>query len=86
MRMVEQLSAKETAASLGIREETVRTRLHRAKKLMREQLQTTLASALTDTFLFQDPRAREKTIRVRSLYPTILIPFSTRLLMGYFNL
>jgi DNA-directed RNA polymerase specialized sigma24 family protein len=38
MRMVEQLSAKETAASLGIREETVRTHL-RAKKLMREQLQ-----------------------------------------------
>jgi RNA polymerase sigma-70 factor (ECF subfamily) len=61
MRMVEQLSVKETAASLGIREETVRTRLHRAKKLMREQLQTTLASALTDAFPFQDPRCADFT-------------------------
>jgi RNA polymerase sigma-70 factor, ECF subfamily len=56
MRMVEQLSIKETACSLGLREETVKTRLHRARKLMREQLQTTLASALTDTFPFQDSR------------------------------
>jgi RNA polymerase sigma-70 factor (ECF subfamily) len=56
MRMVEQLSVRETACSLGIPEETVKTRLHRAKKLMREQLHTALASALTDTFPFQDPR------------------------------
>ncbi|WP_445500250.1 RNA polymerase sigma factor [Microvirga sp. G4-2] len=56
MRMVEQLDTKETACSLGLREETVKTRLHRAKALMREQLHTTLASALTDTFPFQDPR------------------------------
>jgi RNA polymerase sigma-70 factor (ECF subfamily) len=56
MRMVEQLSIKETACSLGLREETVKTRLHRATKLMRDQLQATLASALTDTFPFQDPR------------------------------
>ena len=61
MRMVEQLSVKETASSLGIREETVKTRLHRAKRLMREQLQTTLASALTDAFPFQDPRCAEFT-------------------------
>jgi RNA polymerase sigma-70 factor (ECF subfamily) len=56
MRMVEQLSIKETACSLSIPEETVKTRLHRARKLMRDQLQTTLASALIDTFPFQDPR------------------------------
>jgi RNA polymerase sigma-70 factor (ECF subfamily) len=61
MRMVEQLSVRETASSLGIPEETVRTRLHRAKKLMREQLQTKLGSALNDTFPFQDPRCAEFT-------------------------
>src|SRR5918994_4889737 len=61
MRMVEQLSVKETASSLGIPEDTVKTRLYRAKKLMREQLQTKLASALTDTFPFQDPRCAEFT-------------------------
>jgi RNA polymerase sigma-70 factor, ECF subfamily len=56
MRMVEQLSIRETACSLGIPEETVKTRLHRARKLMRGQLQAKLASALTDTFPFQDRR------------------------------
>jgi RNA polymerase sigma-70 factor (ECF subfamily) len=61
MRMVEQLSVKETASALGIPEETVKTRLHRAKKFMREQLQTELGSALTDTFPFQDPRCAEFT-------------------------
>ena len=35
--------------------------LHRAKKLMREQLQTKLGSALNDTFPFQDPRCAEFT-------------------------
>ena len=61
MRMVEQLSVKETAASLEIPEDTVKTRLHRAKKLMREQLQTELGSNLTDTFPFQDPRCAKFT-------------------------
>jgi RNA polymerase sigma-70 factor (ECF subfamily) len=61
MRMVEQLSVKETASVLGIREETVKTRLHRAKKLMREQLQTELGSALSDVFPFQDPRCARFT-------------------------
>jgi RNA polymerase sigma-70 factor (ECF subfamily) len=61
MRMVEQLSTKDTASALGIPEETVKSRLHRAKKLMREQLQTDLGSVLTDTFPFQDPRCAEFT-------------------------
>jgi RNA polymerase sigma-70 factor (ECF subfamily) len=56
LRMVEQLSIEETASSLGLREETVKTRLHRAKKLMRAQLETKLGSAFTDAFPFQDPR------------------------------
>jgi RNA polymerase sigma-70 factor (ECF subfamily) len=43
MRMIEQISGKKTASSLGISEITVRTRLHRAKKLMRDQLRITLA-------------------------------------------
>jgi RNA polymerase sigma-70 factor (ECF subfamily) len=61
MRMVEQLSIEETASSLGLREETVKTRLHRAKKLMRGQLETKLGSAFTDTFPFQDPRCASFT-------------------------
>jgi len=61
MRMVEQLSIKETASALGIPPETVKSRLYRAKRLMREQLDPTLASALTDTFPFQDPRCAHFT-------------------------
>jgi RNA polymerase sigma-70 factor (ECF subfamily) len=61
MRMVEELSVKETASSLGIPEETVKSRLYRAKKMMREQLEPTLASVLTDSFPFQDPRCGEFT-------------------------
>jgi RNA polymerase sigma-70 factor, ECF subfamily len=61
LRMVEQLSVEETAAALGLREETVKTRLHRAKKLMRAQLETKLGSAFTDAFPFQDPRCANFT-------------------------
>lgn len=61
MRMVEQLSIKETASALGVREETVKTRLHRAKKLLREKLQVAFGAALTDIFPFQDPRCADFT-------------------------
>jgi RNA polymerase sigma-70 factor (ECF subfamily) len=61
MRMVEQLSVQETASVLRIREATVKTRLYRAKKLLREQLQMKLGSALTDIFPFQDPRCANFT-------------------------
>jgi RNA polymerase sigma-70 factor (ECF subfamily) len=61
LRMVEQLSIEETASSLGLREETVKTRLHRAKKLMRAQLEAKLGSAFTDAFPFQDPRCANFT-------------------------
>ena len=61
MRMVEQLSIEETASALDLRTETVKTRLHRAKRLMRGQLEAKLGSALTDTFPFQDPRCASFT-------------------------
>ena len=38
LRRVEQMSAAEVAASLGINEVTVRTRLHRAQRLLRTEL------------------------------------------------
>ena len=61
MRMVEQLSIEETASALDLRAETVKTRLHRAKKLMRGQLETRLGSALSDTFPFEGPRCASFT-------------------------
>jgi 4a-hydroxytetrahydrobiopterin dehydratase len=53
MRNVEELSIEETAAQLDISPETVKTRLHRARKLLRQHLDEKLASVLKDTFPFE---------------------------------
>jgi RNA polymerase sigma-70 factor (ECF subfamily) len=50
LRDIEEMSVEETASHLGLRPETVKTRLHRARRLLREALNKTLASALTDVF------------------------------------
>jgi RNA polymerase sigma-70 factor (ECF subfamily) len=52
MRAVEEMSTEETALALGLRPETVKTRLHRARRLLRKALAAKLASALTDAFPF----------------------------------
>jgi RNA polymerase sigma-70 factor (ECF subfamily) len=56
MRAIEQMSVDETAAYLGLRKETVKTRLHRAKRLLRQALDPQLASALHDVFPFAGAR------------------------------
>ncbi len=52
MRDVEEMSIEETAILLRLRPQTVSSRLHRARKLLRQALQDKLASVFTDTFLF----------------------------------
>ena len=52
MREVEGLSTAETAASLAINEDTVKTRLHRAKRLLRDQLDRRLGPAAADIYPF----------------------------------
>ncbi len=52
MRDVEEMSIEETAVLLRLRPQTVSTRLHRARKLLRQALHDKLASVFTDTFLF----------------------------------
>jgi RNA polymerase sigma-70 factor (ECF subfamily) len=52
MREVEGLSTAETAASLSINEDTVKTRLHRAKRLLREQLDRQLGPAVSEIYPF----------------------------------
>ena len=54
MRDVEEMSTEETASSLGLRQETVRTRLHRARRLLRSALDEEIRSALKDRFPFAD--------------------------------
>lgn len=56
MRDVEEISIEETAAHLGLRPETVKTRLHRARRLLRATLKRRLSSGLADAFPFAGAR------------------------------
>jgi RNA polymerase sigma-70 factor (ECF subfamily) len=56
LRAVEEMSIEETASYLKLRPETVKTRLHRARRLLRQKLDAHLASALTDAFPFAGAR------------------------------
>ena len=56
LRDVEGASVQQTAKLLGIRQETVKTRLHRARRRLREILGEQFAAALKDVFPFERPR------------------------------
>jgi RNA polymerase sigma-70 factor (ECF subfamily) len=56
LRALEQMSVEDTAAALGIRPETVKTRFFRARRHLREQLGAELAAALGDSFPFAGAR------------------------------
>ena len=66
MRDVDEMSIEETATSLDIRPETVKTRLHRARRLLRKNLDGRLSTVLRDTFPFQGARCARITQAVMS--------------------
>ena len=66
MRDIEEMSTDETATNLGIQPETVKTRLHRARKLLRKTLDAKLATVLRDTFPFEGERCARITETVLS--------------------
>jgi len=72
MRDVEEMTIEETAHQLGLRPETVKTRLHRARRLLRQSLDETLASTLVDAFPFAGARCARITDAVldRLGFPT----------------
>ena len=61
MRELEECSVEDTAASLGLKPETVKTRLHRARRLLRAELNDALASTMTDAFPFLGARCDRMT-------------------------
>ena len=61
LREIEECSVEETASALGIRPETVKTRLHRARRLLRASLEDTLATTLGDAFPFLGSRCDRMT-------------------------
>lgn len=60
-RAVEGLSVEETADLLGLRPETVKTRLHRARKLLHERLDAEIGPVLFDAFPFAGRRCERLT-------------------------
>src|SRR4029450_8239657 len=56
MRDVEESTVDETANVLGVKSETVRTRLHRARRMLRDRLGEQFAAVLKDVFPFERPR------------------------------
>ncbi len=55
-RLVEEMSIEETASLLGLRPETVKTRLHRARALLRADLERQVGPMLTAAFPFAGKR------------------------------
>ena len=60
-RVIEGMSVEETAELLGIKPETVKTRLHRARQLVRDQLNNKIGPVLMDAFPFAGRRCERMT-------------------------
>ncbi len=60
-RIVEGMSVEETADLFGLKPETVKTRLHRARLLLRAELDKQLGPALTSSFPFDGRRCERMT-------------------------
>jgi RNA polymerase sigma-70 factor (ECF subfamily) len=64
MREIEAMSIEETAAILDLEPATVKTRLHRARRLLRQALDEQLSSTLTEAFPFEGKRCQQTADRV----------------------
>ena len=60
-RVIEGMSIEETSELLGIKPETVKTRLHRARQLVRDQLDKQIGPVLMDAFPFAGWRCERMT-------------------------
>jgi RNA polymerase sigma-70 factor (ECF subfamily) len=63
-RVIEGMSVEETADLLGLQPKTVKTRLHRARRLVREQLDKQIGPVLMDAFPFAGRRCERMTSAV----------------------
>jgi RNA polymerase sigma-70 factor, ECF subfamily len=60
-RVVEGMSVEETADILDLKPETVKTRLHRARQLLRDQLEQQIGPIFTEAFPFAGRRCERMT-------------------------
>jgi RNA polymerase sigma-70 factor (ECF subfamily) len=64
LREIEECTVEETAAQTGLKPETVKTRLHRARRLLRRALQEELSTILNGAFPFLGARCDRIAQRV----------------------
>jgi RNA polymerase sigma-70 factor (ECF subfamily) len=74
MRDIEDMSVEETADLLGLRAATVKTRLHRARRLLRKALDEHLAATLTEAFPFDGVRCARMTDAVMNRFELSVLP------------
>ena len=60
-RVIEGMRVEETSELLGIKPETIKTRLHRARQLVRDQLEKEIGPVLMDAFPFDGRRCQRMT-------------------------
>jgi RNA polymerase sigma-70 factor (ECF subfamily) len=80
-RVIEGMSVEETADLLGIKPETVKTRLHRARQLVRDQLDNKIGPVLMDAFPFAGRLRADDRYRYEAPRPFRIIytePFTSR--------
>lgn len=74
LREVERLNTAETAECLGLSEEAVKTRLHRARALLRRDLENRAGPAIADAYSFMGERCDRSVAcvldRIRAASPT----------------
>ncbi len=76
LRDIEECTTEETAQTLGIRSETVKTRLHRARRLLRAALQDTVSTTLCEAFPFLGARCARMTDAVMKILATPSSPIN----------
>ena len=72
LREIEECSVEDTATALDLKPETVKTRLHRARRLLRASLHDTLAPLVSDAFPFLGARCDRMTARVLDRLPSTI--------------
>jgi len=64
LRDIEEMSIEETASHLSLKPETVKTRLHRARRLMRAAVEKRLSATFSELFPFDGARCERMADRV----------------------
>ena len=71
-RVIEEMSIEQTAELLEVKPETVKTRLHRARSMLRKNVEKAIGPVILDAFPFAGPRCERLTTAVIRLlgFPT----------------